>query len=135
MFELLLGHLVGDYLLQNDWMALNKGQKSFFGWWTCFIHCMVYSLTVCAFTEMSFDWFFIVFNSHFWIDHFSIADKWSKIKGNQGLGDYMASKASWVGWARTDYVTASFKSIVYVVQDNTMHLVLMYWGWIYLMEI
>jgi hypothetical protein len=23
-FELLLGHLVGDYIVQNDWMALNK---------------------------------------------------------------------------------------------------------------
>ena len=27
LFRLLLGHLVGDYLLQNEWMALNKSRK------------------------------------------------------------------------------------------------------------
>jgi len=24
----IIGHLVGDYLLQNDWMALNKKKRS-----------------------------------------------------------------------------------------------------------
>lgn len=26
MFEMLLGHLVGDYFLQNSWMSVNKNK-------------------------------------------------------------------------------------------------------------
>lgn len=42
----LMGHLIGDYLLQNDWMALNKKKAT----WPCFVHCVIWSMTValCA---------------------------------------------------------------------------------------
>jgi hypothetical protein len=42
----LMGHLIGDYLLQNDWMALNKKKASF----PCTVHCLIWSLCVllCA---------------------------------------------------------------------------------------
>lgn len=33
-------HLIGDYLLQNDWIANGKKTKS----WICTIHVMVYML-------------------------------------------------------------------------------------------
>ena len=35
-----LAHLIGDYLLQNDWMAKGKKQKS----WICIIHILTYLL-------------------------------------------------------------------------------------------
>lgn len=44
MGELLVGHLVGDYLLQNDWMALNKKQRS----WPCLVHVALYTAAVLA---------------------------------------------------------------------------------------
>ena len=37
-------HLIGDYLLQNDWMALNKKQSS----WHCLAHVIVYLLPFCC---------------------------------------------------------------------------------------
>lgn len=127
MFELLLGHLVGDYLFQNDWMALNKNKRNSFGWLTCSVHCLLYSLVVCLFTELSVLWFCIVFLSHYFIDHYSLANLWTKMKGNQTLPEYMAD--TFVGGMAKDQVASSFKSIVYIVTDNTMHLVLMYWLW------
>lgn len=33
MISALVGHLVGDYLLQNDWMALWKKQLVLLAWW------------------------------------------------------------------------------------------------------
>jgi len=33
-------HLIGDYLLQNDWMAQNKKKKS----WNCLVHIFTYML-------------------------------------------------------------------------------------------
>jgi hypothetical protein len=41
----IIGHLVGDYLLQPDWMAQNKKKSSF----ACAAHCTVWTLSVCAF--------------------------------------------------------------------------------------
>ena len=34
---MLLGHLVGDYLLQNNYMALNKGRNDLIGWFACLL--------------------------------------------------------------------------------------------------
>ncbi|ARF13803.1 DUF3307 domain-containing protein [Sporosarcina ureae] len=39
---LLLGHLVGDFLLQNTWMAMNKANK----WMPLMTHCLVYTLSI-----------------------------------------------------------------------------------------
>lgn len=57
--DYLIGHLVGDYLLQNDWMAMNKKSYSFRGWLACFVHCFLYSVAVCLFTGWC-DWRFIL---------------------------------------------------------------------------
>jgi len=33
-------HLIGDYLIQNDWMALNKKKNS----WICLVHVLTYMI-------------------------------------------------------------------------------------------
>ena len=38
----LVGHLIGDYLLQNDPMAAGKKQNP----WICTVHCLVWTLCV-----------------------------------------------------------------------------------------
>ncbi|AXH99994.1 DUF3307 domain-containing protein [Sporosarcina sp. PTS2304] len=39
---LLLGHLVGDFLFQSSWMAMNKAKQ----WIPLLIHCIIYTATV-----------------------------------------------------------------------------------------
>ena len=41
----IIGHLVGDYLLQSDWMAQNKKLRSL----PCFVHCLIWTACVCLF--------------------------------------------------------------------------------------
>ncbi len=36
----LVAHLVGDFILQNEWMASNKKHRSF----ACLVHVLVYLL-------------------------------------------------------------------------------------------
>jgi len=133
MFRLLLGHLVGDYLLQNEFLALNKSKNTRIGWLAASIHCLVYTLAVCLFM-WNFDWFWIiiVFLSHFLIDKFGLAELYmTKIKGF-GLKDYIDNINSDTRW---HYISNSkgnrilkggFTAVVYTITDNTMHLVLMW---------
>lgn len=116
-FGLLVGHLVGDFILQFDWLAKNKSNPFPKTWYrpnttyphqggdgaeysittpgtledaqewdktlhncrighiACFIHCLIYTLCVWAF---SFWWMptwglAVVFGTHFIIDRFRFA--------------------------------------------------------------
>lgn len=78
--DYLIGHLIGDYLLQNDWQALNKKANTTKGWLACLVHCILYTVVVCACTG----WWkphliFLVFLSHFPIDKTYIV-AWFMIK-------------------------------------------------------
>jgi hypothetical protein len=42
----IIGHLVGDYLLQNDWMAMHKKEFPV----RCSIHAIIWSLCVVLFS-------------------------------------------------------------------------------------
>jgi len=68
-----VGHLVGDYLLQNDWMALNKKQRSF----PCLVHCALWTTAVCVFTGWcSWQVISILFLTHFIQDRTQIIRFW-----------------------------------------------------------
>ncbi len=59
----IIGHLVGDYLLQNDWMALNKKKHTLH----CAVHCTLWTLAVCAFTG----WWMPLAIAVLWVTHFA----------------------------------------------------------------
>ena len=133
MFELLLGHLAGDYLLQNEWMVMNKSKNTLKGWSAAFVHCILYTLAVCLFM-WNFDWYWvlIVFLSHFPIDKFSLAEYYLKLIRGRSLKDYVKKDYSdnpiyRPQLNRYDILEGSFSAVVYTVTDNTMHLILM-WG-------
>ena len=50
IFKLICCHLVGDYVLQIDFIAKTKGEN----WYHLFVHCMLYCLPfyIC----FGFDW-------------------------------------------------------------------------------
>lgn len=41
ILQLLLCHLIGDYVLQNDFIATQKGEN----WYIMFVHCTLYLLS------------------------------------------------------------------------------------------
>lgn len=105
---LCLAHLVGDWLLQNDWMAREKRGR----WWSaaCLSHCGVYTLVLtAAYTLLSRPWssdsfgktlFFVtaIFGSHWLVDGFALPARWNRLIGQ------------------------SDTNLVRIVVDQTMHL-------------
>jgi hypothetical protein len=74
--DYLIGHLVGDYLLQSSDMAKFKKYQGHMGVLFCMAHCLLWSFSVCLFTGW---WnpgiFGIVFLSHWSLDRTNFV-KW-----------------------------------------------------------
>lgn len=104
--EQLLLHLIGDYLLQNDWMASQKKQKSINGLIACLCHCIVYSIPFLLIG--SFYAFSIIFISHFLIDRYYF------IK-------YFMKKMKQEEFAKPPFAPWSI-----IIIDNTFHLLCNY---------
>jgi hypothetical protein len=118
--KILLGHLVGDYLLQSKKMAIEKSTKGLNGLMWCFFHCVLYTLVICLFTSTTEPIkIFLIFMSHFPVDRWSLANKWLKIIRGRNFMTAYKSKAEF------HEIDLSFSTIVYVVVDNTIHLLLM----------
>jgi len=122
---LLFGHLFGDYLFQNDWMALNKHKKV----WPLFVHCYIYSLTVFVFIGVLLHisvvecliLFGCIFLSHIILDGTSLIDRWFRL--TQGRSWKRLNKST----TATEWTASiAYTAIVQTVADNTIHLVLMY---------
>ena len=122
-FRLLMGHLVGDYLLASQTMQTKKGQQNTLsGWGWCMLHCLLYTLAlaVCLGKWSAVD-LLLIFNTHFWIDKFSLADKWARLTG----GRTFEAAANEPDEAKRPFSIA-FACLVYAVSDNTMHLLLLW---------
>lgn len=65
---LLIGHLVGDFLLQNNWMAVNKAKN----WLALITHSLVYTVTIYLFAliagGISLTAIIIIFIAHLILD-------------------------------------------------------------------
>ncbi len=75
----IVGHLVGDYLIQNDWMALNKKRSTL----PCVIHCLLWTSSVQLFSGWNTlpgcaSWisFLVLFATHFTQDRTNIIRYW-----------------------------------------------------------
>ncbi len=118
---MLIGHLVGDYLLQNDWMAANKTRSSF----VCAVHAVLWTAAVCFFaatypwldSSPPLGWCSYVaiawlFGTHFVIDRFRLA---AKAMDHTGQTAFKTNMAPW--------------SVIVV--DNTWHLVTIWIAYVF----
>mgnify|MGYP003650816550 CR=1 FL=1 len=127
---LILGHLVGDYLLQTRRMALGKTKRGMDGHLLCTYHCIAYSAAVSVFVCLG-GWtcgihsltvaFILAFVSHWPIDRFSLASKWLKMIHQDPLDDMLSPDTCKIDRARKMFIP-----VIYTITDNTMHLVIMW---------
>ncbi len=102
---LLCGHLVGDYIFQDDWQAANKTKNSL----TCLVHCYLYTLAILAFCWSLPWWFYLsVGVIHFPIDRFRLARKL-------------------MSYRHEAFASGAFAPWSIIVVDNTLHLVTLFW--------
>lgn len=105
MGNLIIGHLVGDFLLQNDWMAQGKKRSSLI----CGVHCLVYTATIAVFGGWLTWWVLgIVFASHFAQDRTGIVRWWMHKAGQRAFAE--PPMAPWS----------------LIVVDNTLHLLVLW---------
>lgn len=63
IYQLVACHAIGDYVLQNDFLARTKGEN----WWHLIIHCILYTIPFSL--VFGFDgWIFYLFATHMIID-------------------------------------------------------------------
>lgn len=128
LFTLLLfSHVIGDFFLQPAAMATKKGSAN----WMCVLHCLIYATSVCAFTKFAPLWFLFIFVSHYIVDRYSVADKWLRMIKGRDLEGFLARGHEGIpkGFNKENYLAlrAAFSAICYVIVDNSIHLMSMYY--------
>ena len=114
-FKLVLGHIIGDFFFQFSSMADNKYRTGLKGFLWCSIHVAVYTAFVASVSgNFSLIFLLAVYIPHWLVDRYSLAYKWMKFTGSAPLMMSMNPK------------DASFGAIIYVVIDQTIHLVSLY---------
>ena len=132
---LLIGHLAGDYIFQNSWMALNK--RAYLS--ICNVHCIIYTMCVCTglvLFNIPFSLFLFIgiYLSHFILDSTTIVQKWMKFYGITNFTTCIPIRENYkhkkvFEWeaklTASQVVQTIFGTICYVMIDNTLHLIMM----------
>lgn len=112
-------HLVGDYLLQSDWMALHKTRR----WWPAIAHGLTYGLPYLVLTRNPWALLLIV-GSHIVIDRYRLARHLCWIK------NFIAPRGfnqSWSDCSATGYPNDRpiwMTTWLLIIGDNTAHLLI-----------
>ena len=105
--NIILGHMIGDYLLQSDWMVINKKLKGTKGFLACVIHCLIWATSVYVFgflNSKSLVVFLLLFLSHY------ILDRTNFVKWYCNASRIMPNPSVWK----------------IIIVDNTLHLLMIY---------
>lgn len=139
---LVLGHFIGDFVLQKDWMALNKKTSLL----PCVVHCFTYStvVTLCLSVAIhpSIFLFLFIYATHHILDGTHLVDKWMKFYGIRSWdsslprGEDRYGRKTYIIWTEypttKDTVVTTLGAIIYVAIDNTLHFAMMMFGIRYL---
>jgi hypothetical protein len=142
----LLCHIFGDYILQSDWMALNKSKRTL----PCLVHVLLYT---AGFLFLTTSWkaLLVIGGVHFILDRFPIIIKrmiWAKNHINP-TGDYKSfeqcnttgyyddspynTKPTGLWVAEGDRPRHFFITVwLYIITDNFLHLLTNYLALAYL---
>jgi hypothetical protein len=110
----LILHLFGDFIIQNDWMALNKKKKGFKGFSACFIHCLLYALPfllIAGYVQV-----FFIFITHYVIDRYNVVTWFLSKRNGVDMSNYGFSSN------RPEYISVWLN----IITDNTFHLMCNY---------
>jgi hypothetical protein len=100
----LVAHLIGDYLLQNDFLATRKVSSS----WVAAIHAVLYGLPFLLLCEPSWPALAVIVVTHFFIDRFRLIRFF--LSGRERLGP-RTEEGDPPAW-------------LLIVCDNTVHVVI-----------
>lgn len=104
-------HLLGDYILQDGWMATNKKAKGWYGHLACQVHCITYSLPFLVIG--SWQAVLAIYASHFIIDRYRFVEYFIALRERtfhvKNMGFPEGRPAFMAVW-------------LYIITDNIFHL-------------
>jgi len=114
----LVAHLIGDYILQSDWMAKNKFTSKF----AAMVHGLVYTLPFLFITLNPIALAFIAI-THMIVDHYKVAKYVVWLKNFIGPSGYPKENMKHNGFNKDasgppDHIG----DWIYIITDNTIHL-------------
>lgn len=114
---ILLAHLVGDYLIQSDWMAQEKTKR----WWPAVAHGLTYTIPYALVTQ-SLPALAVIAGSHIVIDHYRLARHvvWAKNLIAPASWRYPWRECSGTGYHQDR--PAWMAVWLMIIADNTIHL-------------
>jgi hypothetical protein len=119
--EQLILHLVGDYVLQSDWMAAEKTKRS----WPCLAHVLVYTLPFLLVT--SSPWALgMILSTHFLLDRFRLIRYMLWLKNMLGSAEYRRPWSECTGTGYPSEKPAWLAVWLMIVADNAVHLAINY---------
>ena len=113
--EQILLHLFGDFIVQNDWMAMNKKKPGWLGVSACLIHTVLYALPFLLITNWAA--VLVIWSTHFIIDRWKLIDYFIMLKnGEKDIKNF--------GFSHERPFAISVW--IYIFVDNTFHLIINY---------
>ena len=97
-------HLIGDYIIQNDWMSLHKKHSSF----RCAVHVATYMMPF-LWCGMAWWQLALIAVQHYALDRTHFVEWFVRVKGSSGF-----STGVCYPWSQ-------------IVVDNTLHILWMAW--------
>lgn len=110
----ILAHLIGDYILQSDWMANNKTKRSV----AALAHVATYGLPFLFFRP-SFTAYLVIVLSHF------VIDRWRLARYVIWIKNWMGPNRPWRECQATGYSsgTPAWLAVwLLIITDNTLHI-------------
>lgn len=115
--EILLAHLVGDYVIQSDWMAIEKTKR----WLPAVVHAATYTILYVLITQ-SWLALLVIFGTHAVIDRYRLARHlvWAKNLLAPKRYHYPWDECSASGYhrSRPEWLAVWLM----IIADNTAHL-------------
>lgn len=114
----LLAHVVGDYLLQSDWMAREKTTK----WLPALVHAVLYATPFLLLRPSAVAWFMIA-GSHL------VIDRWRLARYVCWAGGWLAPRPprGWTECQATGFPPERdpwMSSWLLIITDNTLHVLI-----------
>jgi len=134
----MLGHFVGDYLFQNEWMALGKSIKGMPGHIACTVHVLLYTFAIALFTGWHPLFLLAIAIPHWLIDRWSLGAYWLKFKNGYTMNDIWEKNPSWWPPSPATFENkiwqTAFAAPIYIFNDNTIHWVCIWFTVKYLLH-
>lgn len=112
-----IAHLLGDYVIQSDWMANEKTKR----WWPAVAHGLTYTVPYLIVTRSPWA-LLVIASTHIVIDRFRLARQLSWVKNQLAPKAY---RSDWADCKATGYPPEKpvwMAVWLMIIADNTVHL-------------